>query len=113
MGEPVAVKGGTLTVVGISDLGLAASAADGIAYDDCYLEDRDNYLDIVLSGDDAAARSITDLEIPGLDGGYRPLFNPGGPGQTPTPGVRYTAPGPSHMQPVTIALDDPMRVSRD
>ena len=113
VGEPVAVKGGTLTVVGISDLGLAASAADGIAYDDCYLEDRDNYLDIVLSGDDAAARSITDLEIPGLDGGYRPLFNPGGPGQTPTPGVRYTAPGPSHMQPVTIALDDPMRVSRD
>ncbi|MDQ1305139.1 MAG: hypothetical protein QG671_3668, partial [Actinomycetota bacterium] len=39
--------------------------------------------------------------------------NPGGPGQTPTPGVRYTAPGPARLQPVTIALDDPMRVSRD
>lgn len=111
VGVPVAVEGGTLTVVGISDLGLVQS--DAIPYDDCYIEDRDNYLDIIISGDEAAARSITALEIPSLDGGYSAFYNPGGPGQTPTPGVRYTAPGPARLQPVTIALDDPMRISRD
>jgi len=26
--------------------------------------------------------------------------------------VRYTAPGPADLEPVIIALDDPMRVSR-
>lgn len=113
VGEPVEVAGGTLTVVGISDLGQPESIEDQVFFDDCYVEDRDNYLDIILSGDDAAARSVTALEIPGLEGGYGAFYNPGGPGQTPTPGVRYTAPGPALMQPITIALDDPMRVTRD
>jgi hypothetical protein len=113
VGTPVAVAGGTLTVVGISDLGLPGNADADVYLDDCYVEDRDNYLDVILSGDEAAARSITELEIPALDGGYRAFYNPGGPGQSPTPGVRYTAPGPARLQPVTIALDDPMRVTRD
>ena len=64
-------------------------------------------------GNRSRARSITDLEIPALEGGYAAFYNPGGPGQTPTSGVRYTAPGPPRMQPVTIAIDDPMRVTRD
>ena len=34
-------------------------------------------------------------------------------GAEPFPGVRYSAPGPPDLQPVTIALDDPMRVSRN
>ena len=113
VGVPVDVAGGTLKVIGISDLGLREDADGQVFYDDCYAEDRDNYLDIIIVGSDAAARSITDLEIPALEGGYAAFYNPGGPGQTPTPGVRYTAPGPSRMQPVTIALDDPMRVTRD
>ncbi|MGI9197752.1 MAG: phospholipase [Candidatus Nanopelagicales bacterium] len=112
VGQDVAVKGGTLRIVGISDLGQPESSDTGVTYDDCYADDRDNYLDIILAGDEAAVRSITDLEIPALDGDYAAFYNPGGPGQTPTPGVRYTAPGPATMQPVTIALDDPMRVSR-
>ena len=35
-------------------------------YDDCYAEDRDNYIDIILVGDEAAARNITHVEIPSL-----------------------------------------------
>ena len=112
VGMPYEVQGGTLTIVGISDLGKPASTADDIFYDDCYADDRDNYLDIIIEGSDSAARSITDLEIPALDGGYAAFYNPGGPGQTPTPGVRYTAPGPAPLQSVIIALDDPMRVDR-
>jgi hypothetical protein len=107
------VKGGTLRVVGLSDLGKAEDSEAGIYYDGCYSEDRDNYIDIILVGDEAAARNVTFVEIPSLDGDYRAFYNPGGPGPEPFEGVRYAAPGPPDLEPVVIALDDPMRVSRD
>jgi hypothetical protein len=112
VGKEYEVKGGTLRVVGLSDLGKAEDHADGVYYDDCYEEDGDNYIDIILVGDEAAARSVTFVEIPSLEGGYRAFYNPGGPGPEPTAGVRYTAPGPPDLEPVVMALDDPMRVSR-
>ena len=59
------------------------------------------------------ARNVEAVEIPALDGGYHAFYNPGGPGPEPFAGVRYTAPGPPVLEPVTIALDDPMRVDRD
>jgi cell wall-associated NlpC family hydrolase len=99
------IGGGKLRVLGLADLGRASST-----YDACYLEDKDNYIDIVLDGSAAAARRITSVEIP-ASGSYSPFYNPGGPGSSPTPGVRYTAPGPSQRQKVTIAIDDPMTVS--
>jgi hypothetical protein len=102
------VAGGVIRVIGLADLGLAASS--DVHYDDCYLDDWDNYIDIVLDGDEAAMRSIVSVEIPAM-GNYSPFFNPGGPGNDPTPGVRYTQPGAPQVQPVTIALDDPMTVS--
>ncbi len=108
VGVDYEVAGGTLRVVGLSDLGKPAD--DGVYYDDCYAEDADNYIDIILEGDEAAARAITHVEIPAA-GDYLPFYNPGGPGPTPFPEVRYTAPGPPDLEPVTIALDDPMRVS--
>ncbi len=108
VGVDYEVAGGTLRVVGLADLGKPEG--DGVYYDDCYDEDGDNYIDIILEGDEAAARSITYVEIP-AEGDYLPFYNPGGPGPTPFPGVRYTAPGPPDLEPVIIALDDPMRVS--
>jgi hypothetical protein len=56
------LQGGNLQIIGLSDLGVAENPDDGIYYDDCYQEDRDNYIDIILSGDEAAARSITFVE---------------------------------------------------
>ena len=102
------VLGGQLRVIGLSDLGLAQAS-----YDDCYQDDVDNYIDVILVGDEAAARNITFLEIPSIAGGYSPFYNPGGPGTTPYDGVSYTQPGPRDMEPVIIALDDPMRVNYD
>lgn len=101
------VAGGRIRVVGLADLGQKASAT--VVYDDCYLEDWDNYIDIVLDGDEAAMRAITAVEIPAA-APYGVFYNPGGPGNQPTAGVRYTAPGPAQRQPVTIALDDAMVV---
>jgi hypothetical protein len=99
------VGGGTLRVVGLADLGPKQAG-----YDDCYGEDRDNQIDIVIDGDRRAVRRITHIDIPG-SGRYDPLFNPGGPGNDPTPGVRYTVGSPAISQPVIRALKDPMTVT--
>jgi hypothetical protein len=107
------LQGGNLQIIGLSDLGVAENPDDGIYCDDCYQEDRDNYIDIILSGDEAAARSITFVEIPSIEGGYKAFYNPGGPGPQPYASIRYTAPGPPDLEPVVNALDDPMRVSRN
>lgn len=112
VGVEYEVAGGTLRIVGLSELGQKENLDEGIYYDDCYAEDRDNYIDIIIVGDEAAARNITFVEIPSIEGGYKPFYNPGGPGPEPTDGVRYTAPGPRDMEPVIMALDDPMRVDR-
>ena len=104
------VQGGTLKVIGLSDLG-GKEGVNGVVYDDCYVEDGDNYIDIILVGDDTAMRSITHVEIPSLVGGYSAFYNPGGPGPTPYPDASYTAPGPPDLEPVIMALDNPMRVN--
>jgi len=113
VGQEYVVADGTLRIIGLSDLGQKENPDEGIFYDDCYAEDRDNYIDIILVGDEAAARNITHVEIPSLEGGYNAFYNPGGPGPEPFDGVRYTAPGPADLEPVINALDNPMRVSRE
>ena len=104
-GVPYEIDGGTVTVVGLADLGVKQSS-----YDDGYVEDHDNQIDIVLSGDESAVRAIRMVEIPAADG-YSPFYNPGGPGNDPDPETVYSQPGPLTQQPVTIALDDPMTVT--
>ena len=113
VGQDYLVADGRLRIVGLSDLGQKENPDEGIFYDDCYAEDRDNYIDIILVGDEAAARNITHVEIPSLEGGYNAFYNPGGPGPEPFEGVRYTAPGPADLESVINALDNPMRVSRE
>ncbi|WP_148615930.1 phospholipase [Nocardioides rubriscoriae] len=113
VGVDYEVAGGTLRVLGLSDLGRRLGDGRPSAYDDCYAEDADNQIDIVLSGDAEAARSVTSLEMPVDEPGYAGLYNPGGPGPTPFPGVRYSAPSPALRIAVTQALDDPMQVTRD
>jgi hypothetical protein len=97
--------GGSVRVLGLADLGRKASS-----YDDCYGEDKDNYIDIVLSGDRTAADRITAVEIP-VGGRHSPFYNPGGPGNNPTQGTRYTSPGPSQTIKVLDALEHPMTVT--
>ena len=102
---PYQLPAGTITVLGLADLGLSQSS-----YDDSYVEDHDNQIDIVLSGDEAAIATITAVQIP-ASGGYSPFYNPGGPGNNPTPGVTYSQPGPSQTEPVINALTNPMTVT--
>ena len=96
------VAGGTLRVLGLAD---GQPLGDGVVYDDRYAEDVDNQIDIIPEGDDAAARSITHVEVPS-SGDYLLLYNPGGPGPSRSQ-VRHSEPSPYDLEPVVIALDDP------
>ena len=101
------IDGYELEVIGLADLGLAA---DEDSWDLAYAEDHDNQIDIILRGDLEAMRRITHVHIPASDG-YDPFYNPGGPGNDPTPGVTYTQPSPETLQAVLHALDDPLTVT--
>ena len=71
---------GACYVLGLSDVGQAIDEENGIFYDDCYSEDRDNYIDIILSGDLDAARSVA-TEIPHLKAVSGLLATPEAPDQ--------------------------------
>ena len=104
-GVPYAFSQGTIEVAGLADLGAA-----GTPVNDAFVADRDNQIDICLIGDSAAMKLITGINIP-ASGNYRPIYNPGGPGNNPTPGVTYTQPGKPQLVPVIQAIDNPMTVN--
>jgi len=99
------INGGTLRIEGLADLGLKQDS-----YDDCYHEDKDNQIDIIISGDEAAVKAITRVQMPST-GDYAPVYNPGGPGNDPAPGVRYAAPSAPIDIGVLMAIDDPLVVT--
>lgn len=104
-GRTYRIGRGWLRVVGLAELGRKQSS-----YDQCYREDHDNQIDVILNGTPDAVRRIKLLRLPGT-GEYDPMFNPGGPGTTPQPGVRYTAPSPPINQKVTVDLKNRLRVT--
>lgn len=96
-----------LKVLGLAELGPPSTKAP---YDDCYNEDSDNQIDIILNGHQEAMRRIVGVIAPASKP-YYAFYNPGGPGLDPFPEVRYTAPSKYERIPVIMALDDPMTVT--
>jgi hypothetical protein len=97
---------GTITVLGLADLASAGTAENA-----AYVEDHDNYYDVVLSGDQAAIARLTSVRMPS-SGGYSPVYNPGGPGNDPNaPGA---APGPFTVPSTdqTIAITNDLAGNR-
>jgi hypothetical protein len=100
---------GWIEVVGLAEVGAPADGPADRAY---YVEDHDNYFDIILKGDAKAVARITDVEIPtSAVPGYFDIYNPGGPGRTPDLDTTYTKPALPQLQPVTMSLDDLRTVS--
>ncbi len=99
------IDGATVQVLGLAELGVPQDS-----YDACYRVDSDNQIDIILAGDLEAVRKIVAVEVPSV-APYSPVYNPGGPGNDPTPGVRYSAPSAPHTQPIADFLDDPGTVT--
>ena len=101
---PVAIGTfGTVTVVGLADLAQA-----GVTENAAYVEDHDNYYDVILSGDQEAIARLSSVRMPSA-GGYSPVYNPGGPGNDPTaPGAApgpFTVPSSDHTVAITNDLD--------
>ena len=88
---------GTVQVVGLAAVGPPTVGDPDRAYD---VEDHDNYFDIILKGNEAAIQLLESAEIPtSAEPGYRDIYNPGGLGRTPTPGVVYTSPAAPQTAP--------------
>ena len=100
------LKAGSIRILGLADLSVAQAS-----YDDSYVEDHDNQIDIILQGDEAVMKRIKYVLVPSNTSHYSPFYNPGGPGNNPTPGVVYTKPTSFIKQAVTIAIKNPMTVN--
>jgi len=105
-GQTYLIDGYPLRVLGLADVGKKLDS-----YDYCYADDHDNQFDIVLGGSIKAAERVRAVVIPATGNGYKPFYNPGGPGTTPVSGVYYTGPGPRMVQKITNALRNPMTVT--
>ncbi len=86
---------GQIEVIGLADL---ASKTAPENYNLAYVEDHDNYYDVILRGDEAAVARLVQVRLPsgsllnpqGVP--YASVFNPGGPGNAPD--ALGAAPGP-------------------
>jgi hypothetical protein len=107
-GHDYTIDGMTIQVVGLAELGKPGQVVEG---NDCYGDDKDNQIDIVLKGDVDLMRRIVAVDVPSTEEGYRPLYNPGGPGNSPVDGISYTQGSPNHTVDVLQAIDDPMAVT--
>lgn len=103
---------GSVKVVGLAELGKVADGTSVVYQTAYYQEDHDNYVDIILAGDEAAIRRLTSVAIPtSAEAGYSDLYTPGGPGRTPSAAYTYTAPAKPQTFAIDIALDDPAMAS--
>jgi len=99
---------GKVQVVGLAEVGppLESPIVEGQPDRAYYVEDHDNYFDIVLKGDEEAIRLLQWVEIPtSAEPGYTDIYNPGGPGRTPAPGVAYTKPALQQKFAIALSLD--------
>ena len=107
--QTIKVKGGTLKVKGIADLGTGLSADPSYAYQ----EDHDNQFDIIIKASSIAAiRALQAVILPDpRNGTHSPIYNPGGPGTAPLPEYNYTQPSGGQTLAIERALQDPATVS--
>jgi hypothetical protein len=97
---PITLAGTPYTIgtfVGLADLTTA-----GTPEDPAYIEDHDNYFDVILKGDLSAIERLADVRMPS-SGSYKAVYNPGGPGNNPTGSLDNSTPPPG---PFTVASSD-------
>jgi len=87
---------GTITIVGLADVGNG-----GLVENAAYIEDHDNYYDIILKGELSAIERLADVQMPS-SGTYKSVYNPGGPGNDPSGALTGSHP----LGPFTVASSD-------
>lgn len=93
-------------IIGLADLGFKQSI-----YDDTYIEDHDNQIDIIVKGDECIIKNIIRLVIPSDDHEYTKFYNPGGPGLNQNENIIYTMPSKYQIVDIINNLDNPNCVS--
>jgi len=95
----------TVTVLGLAETGRSLEDLEEERYTPCYVDDRDNYIDIIIhvAGDATVLETLLTsftafAEQPGL-------YNPGGPGPFPFESVRYVAPASEQTFPIDVDLN--------
>ena len=100
---------GMVAVVGLADLAPAGTPLNA-----AYVEDHDNYYDVILEGDRNAIKSLSAVRMPSGNG-YSAVYNPGGPGNSPNaPGAApgpFTVPSQDHTIPISFDLDGARQVT--
>jgi len=102
------IDGEPITVVGIAERTMKARPD---RWNQCLQDDSENQIDIVLKGSKAGMRKLVAVRVPAKGNGYKPLYNDGGPGSTPAPGTRYTAPSPRQTMRLINGLDNPLQAT--
>lgn len=97
-----------ITVVGIAERTVKARPGQ---WNQCLQDDSENQTDIILTGSEAGMRKLVAVRVPAQGNGYKPLYNDGGPGSTPTLGTRYTAPSPRQTMRLINGLDNPLQTT--
>ncbi len=87
---------GRITVVGLADLATAGTPLNA-----AYVEDHDNYYDVILEGDLNAIKALSAVRMPSGNG-YSAVYNPGGPGNVPSQ---------DHSIPISFDLDGARQVT--
>jgi hypothetical protein len=96
---------GSVKVLGLADTGKLEQV-----YSACYVDDKDNYIDIIIQASSPlAAAAITSVEA--FKDGYGGLYNPGGPGNNPSPNLIFTARSSPQSVAVQDAILDPRTVT--
>jgi len=93
-------------IIGLADLG-----AKQLSYNQTYIEDHDNQIDIVLKGDKSVVENIISLVVPSDGNEYTKFYNPGGPGPTPIENIKYTLPSEYQKIDIINNLENPNCVS--
>ncbi|WP_114993186.1 DUF4114 domain-containing protein [Synechococcus sp. UW179A] len=100
---------GTISVVGLADLAPAGTPLNA-----AYVEDHDNYYDVILEGDLNAIKALSAVRMPSGNG-YSAVYNPGGPGNSPdAPAAAlgpFTVPSQDHSIPISFDLDGSKQVT--
>lgn len=109
IGQTYDLGKGKIEIIGLAEVGPPLVGSLDPAY---YVEDHDNYFDVILKGDAAAINLLHSVEIPtASQPGYSDIYNPGGPGRTPLPGMTYTKAALPQTFPIAHSLDHPRTVN--
>ena len=103
------VKGGTLKVLGIADLGQGKEVEN----ENTYSEDHDNQFDLIVRASSRkAAKSLKEVVLPDPRlNTHSPIYNPGGPGTDLSNKATFTEPNGGQIIEIENAIKNPNTVS--